>query len=302
MRLLITGGTGFIGRQLIKQLLKDNHQVIVLSRQPRKDVRTLLSTQVKPVSSLATINTSMKFDAIINLAGEGIADKRWSPKRKKELLDSRVKTTNTLVKLMERLTHKPECFISASAIGYYGTQRIGEVLDESADKGDDFAAKLSHRWERAAMKAKKLGIRTCIARIGVVLHPDGGALQKMLPAFKLGIGGTIGSGKQIFSWIHLQDLVNALQFMINTPEAEGPYNCVAPEVTSNKVFTKALGRAIFRPTLIPTPKLLISLLLGESAILLNEGQAVAPAHLIEQDFQFQYPTISSALNHLMKSK
>lgn len=302
MRLLITGGTGFIGRQLIKQLLKDNHQVIVLSRQPRKAVRTLLSTKVKPISSLDTINASTKLDVIINLAGEGIADKRWSPKRKKVLLDSRVKTTNDLIHLMERLTHKPNCFISASAVGYYGTQRINEVLDESADKGDDFAAKLSHRWERAALKAKKLGIRTCIARIGVVLHPEGGALQKMLPAFKLGVAGKIGSGKQIFAWIHMQDLIDALQFMSNTPEAEGIYNCVAPEVTSNKLFTKTLGRTIFRPTLISTPKLLISLLLGESAILLNQGQAVAPAHLLQQGFQFQYPSISSALNHLLKSK
>ena len=140
---------------------------------------------------------------------------------------------------MERLTHKPSCFISASAVGYYGTKQIGVILDETADKGDDFAARLSYRWELAALKAEKLGIRTCIARIGVVLHPDGGALQKMLPPFKLGLGGPIGSGKQILPWIHMQDLINALQLMLTTPTAEGIYNCVAPQVTSNKLFSKS---------------------------------------------------------------
>ena len=186
----------------MQQLLDEGHDVVVLSRQPAHDVRLQLSTRVKPVTSLAAINPATCFDAVINLAGEGILDKRWSPARKKVLLDSRIGVTAELVDLIERMENKPDCLISASAVGFYGVAHgTGEVLDESAAVGNDFAATLCNRWEQAARRVESMGVRTCIVRIGVVLHPDGGALQKMLPAFRLGLGGPIGDGQQIVPWI-----------------------------------------------------------------------------------------------------
>ena len=299
MQFLITGGTGFVGRRLVHRLLNEGHQVTVLSRQPRTSVRAQLSTKVKPVSSLSAVNPSTHFDAVINLAGEGIMDKRWTQERKKELLNSRIGVTNELVDLLERMEQKPGCFISASAVGYYGSNRPGDLLDESAEVGSDFAAKLCYRWEQAAMRAETLGIRTCIVRIGVVLHPRGGALQRMLPVFRLGLGGPIGSGQQIMPWIHLDDLQNVLFFLVNHPEVRGSFNAVAPQVLSNYDFAKALGHAVRRPAILKTPACALKLILGESSILLTEGQAVVPARLQEAGFSFVHPQVKKALISLL---
>lgn len=299
MQYLITGGTGFIGRRLVHRLLNEGHQVIVLSRQPAKDVRLQLSTRVKPVSSLSAVNPSTCFDAVINLAGEGIFDKRWSRARKKVLLDSRIGVTSELVDLIERMENKPGCFISASAVGYYGFSRPGEELDESATVGSDFAATLCDRWERVARRVENLGVRTCIVRIGVVLHPGGGALQKMLPVFRLGLGGPIGSGGQVMSWIHMDDMLNALIYLVNHGETNGVFNAVAPEILTNRAFAKALGRAVRRPAIITTPECVLTLMLGESAQLLTQGQAVIPRRLQEAGFTFAYPNAKKALASLL---
>ena len=300
MQFLITGGTGFIGRRLVQQLLDEGHDVVVLSRQPAHDVRLLLSTRVKPVTSLAAINPATCFDAVINLAGEGILDKRWSPARKKVLLDSRIGVTAELVDLIERMENKPDCLISASAVGFYGVAHgSGEVLDESAAVGNDFAATLCNRWEQAARRVESVGVRTCIVRIGVVLHPDGGALQKMLPAFRLGLGGPIGDGQQIVPWIHMDDMLGILRYLVTHQEATGVYNAVAPEVLNNKAFSQALGRAVRRPAVIPMPRYALELLLGEAAQLLTEGSAVIPERLREAGFSFAYPDINEALASLL---
>lgn len=299
MQFLITGGTGFIGRRLVHRLLNEGHQVVVLSRQPAKDVRLQLSTRVKPVSSLSAVNPSTYFDAVINLAGEGILDKRWSQARKKVLLDSRIGVTSELVDLVERMENKPGCFISASAVGYYGFSQPGEQLDESAEVGSDFAATLCDRWEQTAKRVEALGVRTCIVRVGVVLHPSGGALQKMLPVFRLGIGGPIGSGQQAMSWIHMDDMLNALVFLVNHPETKGVFNAVAPEMLTNKAFAKELGHAVRRPAILTTPECVLSLMLGESAQLLTEGQAVIPKRLQDAGFAFAYPNARKALASLL---
>ncbi|WP_257266401.1 TIGR01777 family oxidoreductase [Endozoicomonas sp. ONNA2] len=299
MQYLITGGTGFIGRRLVHRLLNEGHQVVVLSRRPAKEVRLQLSTRVKPVSSLSAVNPSSYFDAVINLAGEGILDKRWSQARKKILLDSRIGVTSELVDLIERMEKKPGCFISASAIGYYGFSRPTEELDESAPVGSDFAATLCDRWEQVARRVEALGVRTCIVRIGVVLHPGGGALQKMLPVFRLGLGGPIGNGQQIMSWIHMDDMLNALVYLVNHPEMKGVFNAVAPEILTNKAFARELGRALRRPAILSTPEIVLALMLGESAQLLTRGQAVIPGRLQEAGFTFAYPNAKKALASLL---
>nr|MDT0250688.1 TIGR01777 family oxidoreductase [Endozoicomonas sp.] len=299
MQFLITGGTGFIGSRLVHRLLNEGHQVVVLSRQPAKDVRLQLSTRVKPVSSLAAVNPATCFDAIINLAGEGILDKRWRQARKKVLLDSRIGVTSELVDLIERMENKPGCFISASAVGYYGFSRLGEPLDESAEVGSDFAATLCDRWEQTARRIEALGVRTCIVRLGMVLHPGGGALQKMLPVFRLCLGGPIGNGQQIVPWVHMDDLLNALIYLANHPESCGIFNVVAPEIVTNKAFAKALGQAVRRPALLPAPVSVLGLMLGESSKLLTEGQAVVPKRLLDAGFTFAYPDLRKALATLL---
>lgn len=298
MQYLITGGTGFIGSRLVHRLLSEGHQVVVLSRQPAKDVRQQLSTRVKPVSSLSVVNPSMYFDAVINLAGEGILDKRWTKARKKVLLDSRIGVTSELVDLIERMENKPGCFISASAVGYYGSFCSGEPLDESAEVGKGFAATLCYRWEQAVRRIEALGIRTCIVRLGVVLHPSGGALQRMLPVFRLALGGAIGSGRQIMSWIHMDDVLDALRYLVNHPETKGVFNVVSPEILTNKVFAKELGRAVRRPAIVTMPEYVLLLMLGESSQLLTGGAAVIPKRLQDTGFTFTYPNIRKALTSL----
>ena len=282
------------------RLLDDGHDVVVLSRQSAQDVRSQLSARVKPVTSLTAIDPSTSFDAVINLAGEGVLDKRWSPARKKVLLDSRVGVTSELVDLIERMENKPGCLISSSAVGFYGfAHGASELLDESSEVGSGFAATLCNRWEQAARRAESMGVRTCLVRIGVVLHPDGGALQKMLPPFRLGLGGPIGDGQQTMAWIHMEDMISILLFLANHQEASGVFNAVAPGPVNNKAFARALGRAVHRPALIPVPKCALELMMGESAQLLTEGAPVLPGRLKEAGFSFAYPDIDEALASLL---
>lgn len=299
MHFLITGGTGFVGRRLVGRLLNEGHEVTVYSRQSTKEVRGLLSHRVKPVRSLDLVNSNSVFDAVVNLAGEGIADKRWSQARKKVLLDSRINTTRELIAVMERLNTKPKAFISASAVGYYGMDHGTTLLDEAAPAGTGFAASLCARWENEAKKAESLGIRTCLVRIATVMHPEGGALQKLLPVFRLGLGGSVGSGLQMFPWIHMDDLHAALLFLATNEQCSGPFNAVAPERINYKQFSHALGKALRRPALIPTPAFALQLLMGESASLITHGQALEPTNLTAAGFEFNYPKIGNALKALL---
>ena len=300
MQYLVTGGTGFIGRRLVGQLLNAGHQVTVVSRQHARDVRQLLSSRVKPVGSVTAVNPSVYYDAIINLAGEGIMDKRWSASRKRELLDSRIGVTLELCDLIERMEQKPGRMISGSAVGYYGTDHGAQKLDETAPAGNDFAASLCNRWEQATDRIRAMGVAVTIVRTGIVLHPDGGALQKMLPPFRLGLGGPIGHGDQMMSWIHMDDMVALLLFLLDDSRTHsGVFNAVAPNPVDNRTFARALGKAVKRPACISTPAAALKLLLGESATLLIEGQAAIPANLQKAGFTFKYPELGGALSSLL---
>lgn len=299
MQYLITGGTGFIGRRLVKRLLDAGHQVTVVSRQHAKDVRQLLSSTSKPVRSVTAVNPSVYYDAIINLAGEGIMDQRWSANRKRKLLDSRVGLTLELADLLERMDRKPGRFISGSAVGYYGGNHEPALLAENALSGHDFAASLCVRWEQATRQISTMGVPVSIVRTGVVLHPHGGALQRMLPPFRLGIGGAVGNGKQMMSWIHMDDMIELLIFLIMKPDISGVFNATSPNPVSNKEFAKTLGKTLHRPALIPMPEVVIKFILGESAMLLTEGQAAIPEHLLKAGFEFKYPKLKKALAELL---
>jgi hypothetical protein len=295
MQVLITGGTGFIGRALCTQLFHSGHTVTVLTRSSASAPADL--TGVRLVESLAGLKG---IDAVVNLAGENLSAGRWSAARKQEFRRSRLETTQKLLAWMAETAQRPQVLISGSAIGYYGA-RGDEPLDESSARGSDFAATLCGDWEAEANKARALGVRVCIVRIGIVLGAEGGALAKMLPPFKLGLGGPMGSGAQTMSWIRRNDLVRMIQWLLETPGTMGPYNGTAPAPVSNAEFSKALGAALKRPAMMPMPAIMLRLMVGEFAELLLTGQRVLPVRAEAQGFEFRYPTLALALRDLSKN-
>ncbi len=297
MNLLITGASGFIGSALIHQLIADGHQVIGLSRKPARLDR-LFQGQVRAVESLDEIEASESIDAIVNLAGEPILDKRWSDARKKQLYDSRMHTTAAVIELIKRLQQRPETLINGSAIGFYGSHSDDRVLSEACEGRQGFTHKLCSDWENLALDAQSLGLRVCLLRTGVVLGP-GGALERMLLPFKWGLGGPIGNGRQWFSWIHLQDIVAIIRFLLEHEVLSGPFNATAPEPVTNAVFSSTLARLLKRPALLPMPTFMLQLLLGEGAELLCQGQRVAPVRLLEAGFEFRYPELEPALKAVL---
>jgi uncharacterized protein (TIGR01777 family) len=292
MKYLITGGTGFVGKRLIKEILASNAAVIVLTRD-KKNCNQIFENKVRAISSLSEIDLTEKIDCIINLAGEPIADKKWSSEQKQKLISSRLNTTGSLVELIANLKNKPECLISASAIGYYGAQADNIVTEDSAPN-NEFTHELCKSWEASAIKAKDSGVRVCIIRLGVVLGKNGGALKKMLPAFKLGLGGKIGDGKQYFSWVHIEDVVSAINFLVKNKDSKGIYNLTSPNPITNAEFTKVLGAAVRRPTFFNMPAFMVKLIFGEMGdrLLLN-GQRVIPKKLLDEGFNFKHPTITA---------
>ncbi|MEH6650947.1 MAG: TIGR01777 family oxidoreductase [Motiliproteus sp.] len=298
MKLLITGASGFIGSALTRQLLAEQHQIIGLSRKAVKlQKRYGDQKQFRAISNLTEIDDDEVIDAVVNLAGEPILDKRWTDNRKQLLRNSRLQTTEALIDLIERLVQKPEVLISGSAIGFYGSQPGDRVVDELTEGRPGFTHKLCSDWEDKALQAVESQVRVCLLRTGVVLG-DGGALARMLTPFKLGLGGVIGSGQQWFSWIYLDDMVAAIVFLLEHQVLSGAFNATAPEPVTNAVFTKALGRALKRPTLLPMPAMALQLMLGEGAELLCEGQRVMPVRLREAGFEFSCRNIDQALQHL----
>ena len=291
-RLFITGGTGFIGQALC-EALAEHYQITVLTRYPERS-HSALPAAVKRVSQVPVSFT--EFDAVINLAGAPIADRRWTDARKQLLLDSRFTLTEALVKAMGN--GAPRVFISGSAIGYYGAQRAELTLtEETPFDSNDFAHRLCQGWEQRALAATPM-TRVCLLRTGLVLG-HGGALKKMLPAFRLGLGGQIGSGKQIMSWISLADMVSAIIFLLDNDQLSGAFNCTAPHPVSNRAFTDTLGQVLQRPTWLTVPAWAIKLLLGEGATLLLDGQSVLPQRLTEAGFSFLAPTLEQALGRIL---
>lgn len=293
MKLLITGGSGFVGRELCRQLIERGHELIVLSRTPQKAAAHLPS-EVRLVSSLDNIADNERIDGLINLAGEGIADRRWSRARKKALLESRIGVTTALAELVDRLKHRPTVLVNGSAVGFYGDAGALELTETSSAVRRDFTYLLCDAWEKAARDIGHRGLRVCILRIGVVLG-HGGMLSRLLPLYRLGLGARLGAGQQWFSWIHLHDLVALLIHCVEDSTAQGVYNAVAPQPLTHGDFHQALARACRRPAFFAAPALPIKLALGEMSVLLLGGQRVLPARLNREGFNFRYPLMDQAL-------
>jgi uncharacterized protein len=299
MKILITGGTGFIGHTLCPALLAAGHTVTVYSRYPGK-VPINLGDQVTPLYSLQGLTDSDHFDAIINLAGAPIFGGRWTDERKQVLLDSRIGTTQQLVKFIARCETKPEVFLSGSAIGYYGNQG-DTVLDETSPWYDDFGHQLCDEWEQEAEKAKQHGVRVCLLRTGLVVGKNGGFLQPMILPFKLGLGGRLGSGLQWMPWIHIDDHVAICLALLDNAELEGQFNLTAPNPVTNKVFAQTLASALHRPAILPAPAWALKLLLGEMSELLLGSQRVIPKRMLDSGFQFKFTELEAALGDVVES-
>jgi uncharacterized protein (TIGR01777 family) len=297
MKILVTGSSGMVGTALVSALARAGHTVCRL-------VRPQSASGEGPKDGFAVSwnpatgelgGAGVGPDAVVNLAGASIADGRWSPARKELLRSSRIDTTHALVNSLAKMNIRPGVFVSASAIGFYG-DRADETLTEESKPGTDFLAGLARDWEAEALKAEALGIRVVLARIGIILAHQGGALPKMLTPFKLGAGGRLGNGKQWMSWIALEDVVGALRMAVENNSARGPINFVAPNAVQNSEFTRVLAKAVHRPALFPAPAFALRLALGEMAdALLLSSQRVAPQRLEKLGYRFLHPDLPSTL-------
>jgi len=297
MKILVSGSHGLVGRALVRSLTGDGHEVVRLVRGERAFGAPEVGWQ--PEQGRIDAEHIEGVHAVVHLAGESIASGRWSAEKKKAIRDSRVKGTALLSDALTCLSQTPVVFLSASAIGYYG-DRGDELLTEESVAGKDFLAGVCKEWEAATRPAVEKGIRTVCARFGIILDPNGGALGKMLPPFRMGVGGKVGDGKQWMSWIALDDVVNGLKFLIEDESVKGPVNFVAPEPVTNAEFTKTLGRVLKRPTFFPVPAFGARLAFGEMAdALLLSSQRVEPSVLEDKGFMFSWPTLEPALRHLL---
>jgi uncharacterized protein len=295
MKVLITGATGFVGKVIVRQLLEAGDEVVVLTRNIAKAAITL-GSQCKYVqwADTNTIPPLEAFDGVhgvINLMGESIAQ-RWSEEHKKRIYNSRIDGTARLVEAIAQ--KKTPALVSASAIGIYGNRGSEEITEEST-LGDDFLAHVCKDWEKEALKAEASGCRVGLMRTGIVLGRKGGALAKMLPVFKIGLGGPVGSGEQFMSWIHIEDLAAMYIEVLKNDSLKGPHNGTAPYPATNKEFTKALGKVLKRPTFAPAPSLAMKLAFGEMASIILEGQKVIPTKFKSENFRYRYPTLEMAL-------
>ncbi len=297
MHILITGGTGLIGRQLCKALLAEGHELTVLSRNPDA-VPAKCGANVRAMASLDEWQPGRTFDAVINLAGEPIVDARWTEQRKQVLWDSRVTLTESLVRHIVASRHKPGVLLSGSAVGYYG-DRGDAVLDESAEAGADFPAQLCKAWEAAALVAQTSGVRVCLLRTGLVLSRHGGLLGRMLLPFKFALGARLGNGMQWMSWIHIDDYVAMLLGLLRNEHASGPYNMTAPQPATNREFTATLAKALHRPAPFIMPAWFLKPVMGERACLLLEGQKVLPKKIESAGYRFAFAKLADALQDLL---
>lgn len=296
MKILISGSSGLVGTALVESLESGGHDVSRLVRHAPSSANEIEWSPDRYSIALARIEG---FDAVVHLAGESIAEGRWNDEKKARIRDSRVKSTQLLSESFAQLAQPPKVFVSASAIGYYGN-RGDERLTESSGPGDNFLAGVGIEWEKATEKAVEKGIRVANLRFGVILAANGGALAKMLPPFRMGIGGRIGDGKQWMSWIALDDVVSIIEFVIANESLSGPINVVAPNPVRNAEFTSALGKALSRPTFVPVPAFGARLAFGEMAdALLLSSQRVEPERLKEAGYKFQFPELRAALKKVL---
>jgi len=308
MKLLLTGCTGFIGRELIPLLINEGHSLTVISRQTKGRLNTIVNDssikviQMNPAESSSwdkeEIQNSLKScEGVINLAGEPIAEKRWTTDHCKEITNSRIETTKNLIKNLRNLRKPPKVLINASAIGFYGSHSQTEFTEENI-QGDDFLANLCKEWEFTA-KNKPRATRLLIVRIGIVLAKDGGALGKMLPIFRAGLGGPIGDGKQWISWIHRTDLCKLINESVKNSAWSGVVNGVAPNPVRMNEFSNSLGQVLGRPSLLAVPGPILKLILGDGARVVLEGQNVKPQRLNKLKFKFSFPTINDAFQSIL---
>lgn len=296
MKILITGGTGLIGSAFISRF---QHEYTILTRRPESAARQLgeQHTYIHHLSALRNLND---FDAVINLAGEPIAEKRWSTRQKSRIERSRWQITDELVSLLEASSQPPNVFISGSAVGYYGRQGETKVTERDYIAHDEFSHQLCKTWEDKAKQAADK-TRLCIVRTGIVLAPKGGALERMVPPFKFGLGGPIGHGQQMMSWIHIQDMLSVIHFLMENEDSSGIYNATAPNPVSNEAFSQSLANVLHRPCLFRVPGFVMKLAFGEMSDLLLTGQAVIPEKLEECGFKFEFNELKPALENIFLS-
>lgn len=295
-KILISGSHGLVGTALIKALEPEGHEIFRLVRYAPHSQAEIEWSPDRYSIALARLEG---FDAVVHLAGESIAEGSWTEEKKRRIRESRVKGTRLLGDALGNLSNPPKTLISASAIGYYGN-RGDEILTETSAPGDDFLARVCVEWEEATALAAQKGIRVVNTRFGIILSKDGGALKKMLPPFRMGIGGKIGSGKQWMSWIALDDVVGGIKFALTNEELRGPVNFVAPNPVTNAKFTKTLGKVLSRPTIFPIPAFGVRLLFGEMAdALLLSSQRVKASQLEEGSYTFLYPELEETLHKIL---
>ncbi len=301
MRILIAGGTGLIGTALVKSLRDNGNEVIILTRAPEQaGERAVSGVRLEMWDGRSTEGWGPlveEVDAIVNLAGEGIADGRWTAARKRRIRDSRVEAGQALVAAVAEADAKPDVVIQSSAVGYYGPC-ADEILTEEAAAGSDFLAEVCVEWEASTVGVEEMGVRRPVIRTGVVLSAEGGAFPRMALPFRLFAGGPLGSGKQYFPWIHIDDEVAAIRFLLSSETASGPYNLTAPDPLKNRDFVRLLGRAMRRPAIVPTPSFALKAIFGEMSTVLLDGQRAVPARLQEAGFEYAYTDAGGALKDL----
>lgn len=299
MKVLVTGATGFVGKVIVRQLVEGGHEVNILTRNVANAALNLGSKNChyflwSDTKTLPPVEAFQNVDGVINLLGETIADKKWDDAQKKKIHDSRINGTARLVEAISTLDKKPKVFVSTSAVGIYGNRNAEEVSENSA-LGNDFLAQVCKDWEAEAMKAKNFVARVAIIRVGVVLGKGGGALAKMVPIFKLGVGGPVGTGDQFMSWIHVEDLAAMYIEALKNDAVHGVHNGTAPYPATNRDFSKLLGKTLRRPAFAPAPAFVMKLVFGEMSQILLEGQKVLPLRFKDQKFRYRYPTLEMAL-------
>jgi uncharacterized protein (TIGR01777 family) len=291
VKVAVTGATGLIGSRVVAALRERGDEVTILTRDPERTGEGVAWRD--PAGERAPVDALAGRDGVIHLAGENVGQ-RWSDKAKRAIRESRVRGTRNLVEAIEEAEPRPRVLVSQSAVGFYGS-RGDEPVDESEPPGDDFLARVALEWEEEAQRAEALGVRVVRTRTGIVLTREGGALKRMLPPFKLGLGGPVGSGRQYMPWIHMDDVVGALLFCLDNDAASGPVNLTAPEPVPNREFAKALGRAVGRPAVLPVPAVALKLALGEMSLVVVTGQRAVPKRLAELGYPFRHAALPDAL-------
>ncbi len=298
MNILVAGASGLIGRPLVNALLEQNHTLTILSRSSHEPEPNIRYVVWDPWNEKSTAPEVDRMDAVINLAGESIAGKRWTKSQKGKILTSRVNATQILAHSIQRAQKKPSVLINASAVGFYGAHG-NELVTEESSAGNDFLADVCKAWEAHAVRVRDFGVRVVRLRIGVVLAKEGGALKMMLPPFQMGVGGWLGGGNQWLSWVHLEDVVRLILFCLENSKAEGVINVTAPQPVTNKAFSMVLAQVLHRPCLMPVPAFALKLLLGEMSDLLLTGARVLPKKAAGLGFTFKFPNLRNALENLL---